>query len=108
MRRATSKNFRFASLFAGVLLALAIAGCEGDDGAPGADGADGVDGVNGVDGADGASGVACWDLNGNGVEDPEEDSTPWTAMRLPVVRTRRKHCTPATLPTTITRARNPA
>ena len=73
MRRATSKNFRFASLFAGVLLALAIAGCEGDDGAPGADGADGVDGVNGVDGVDGASGVACWDLNGNGVGDPEED-----------------------------------
>lgn len=61
MRRAKSKKFRFASLFAGVLLALVIAGCEGDDGAPGADG------INGVDG------VACWDLNGNGVGDPEED-----------------------------------
>jgi octaheme c-type cytochrome (tetrathionate reductase family) len=70
MRRATSKKFRFASLFAGVLLAFVIAGCEGDDGAAGADGADGVDGVDGVDGADG---VACWDLNSNGVGDPEED-----------------------------------
>ena len=70
MRRATSTKFRFASLFAGVLLALAIAGCEGDDGAPGADGADGVAGPSGADGADG---VACWDLNGNGVGDPEED-----------------------------------
>lgn len=68
MRRATSS--RFASLFISVLLAFTIAGCEGDDGAPGADGADGVDGVNGADGADG---LACWDLNGNGVGDPEED-----------------------------------
>ena len=70
MRRATSKRFRFASLIVGVLLAFTIAGCEGDDGAAGADGADGVDGL---DGAPGAGGVACWDLNANGVGDPEED-----------------------------------
>jgi octaheme c-type cytochrome (tetrathionate reductase family) len=61
MRRATGTNFRFASLLIGMFLAFAIAGCEGDDGAPGADGAAGADGV------------ACWDLNGNGVGDPEED-----------------------------------
>jgi len=54
----------------GVLLAFAIAGCEGDDGAPGADGVDGLDGAPGADGSDG---VACWDLNENGVGDPEED-----------------------------------
>ena len=70
MRRATSTRLHFASLFINVLLAFTIAGCEGDDGAPGADGADGVDGINGADGADG---IACWDLNGNGVGDPEED-----------------------------------
>jgi len=70
MRRAMSTEFRFVGLVLSLFFALSIAGCEGDDGAPGADGADGVDGVNGVDGA---SGVACWDLNGNGVGDPEED-----------------------------------
>ena len=70
MRRAMSTEFRFVGLVLSLFLAFSIAGCEGDDGAPGADGADGVNGVNGLDGADG---VACWDLNGNGVEDPEED-----------------------------------
>ncbi len=44
-----------------MLLALTIAGSEGDDGAPGADG------------IDGAAGLACWDLNGIGQADPEED-----------------------------------
>ena len=48
-------------------LGLGLAGCEGDDGAPGADGSDGTDGT------DGAAGQACWDLNNNGVGDPEED-----------------------------------
>src|SRR5210317_2412683 len=42
-------------------LGLGLTGCEGDDGAPG------------VDGADGANGQACWDLNNNGVGDPDED-----------------------------------
>jgi octaheme c-type cytochrome (tetrathionate reductase family) len=57
-------EFRFFHLVPGVLLALSIAGCEGDDGVPGADG------IAGIDGGDG---VACWDLNANGVGDPEED-----------------------------------
>ncbi|MEE4162363.1 MAG: hypothetical protein V2I25_07610, partial [Woeseiaceae bacterium] len=48
-------------LVAGMLF---IAGCEGDDGA---------DGLDGQDGVDGAAGVACWDLNEDGVKDPEED-----------------------------------
>lgn len=52
-----------------VLLASAflIAGCDGDDGAAGAMGA------TGDDGSDGATGFSCWDLNENGVGDPEED-----------------------------------
>ena len=70
MRRAMSTEFRFVGLVLSLFLAFSIAGCEGDDGAPGADGADGV---NGIDGANGADGVACWDLNSNGVGDPEED-----------------------------------
>ena len=45
-------------------LGLGLAGCEGDDGAPGA---------NGAAGADGADGQACWDLNNNGIGDPDED-----------------------------------
>ena len=76
MRRATSSRFRFASLFASVLLAFAIAGCEGDDGAAGTDGVDGVDGVDGApgaDGTDGADGINCWDLNSNGEPDDDED-----------------------------------
>jgi hypothetical protein len=52
------------SVFIVFTLAFALAGCEGDDGAPGADGANG---------ADGAAGLACWDTNGNGIGDPEED-----------------------------------
>jgi hypothetical protein len=73
-------------------------GAEGPQGVPGEDGADGQDGVNGntgpqgdigpqglqglqgpagtqgADGTDGNDGIACWDLNGNGVEDfPMED-----------------------------------
>ena len=48
-------------------LGLGLAGCEGDDGLAGSDG------TNGVDGADGAAGQACWDLNNNGVGDPDED-----------------------------------
>jgi len=52
------------------LLTIGIAGCEGDDGANGIDGTDGADGAAGTPGADGQ---ACWDLNNNGVGDPEED-----------------------------------
>ena len=49
------------------LLTIGIAGCEGDDGS------NGIDGTNGADGTPGADGQACWDLNNNGVGDPEED-----------------------------------
>ncbi len=70
MRRASSAEFRFVGLVMSLFLAFSIAGCEGDDGAPGADGVDGLDGTPGADGADG---VACWDLNENGIGDPEED-----------------------------------
>ena len=60
-------------------LFLGLAGCEGSDGADGRDGIDGTDGAAGADGApgadgaDGADGQACWDLNNNGIGDPEED-----------------------------------
>ena len=43
---------------------LALGGCSGDDG---------DDGVAGAPGADGADGISCWDLNENGIADPEED-----------------------------------
>lgn len=51
-------------------------GQDGQNGTNGVDGKDGVDGTNGVDGQDGAdglNGVSCWDLNANGIGDPEED-----------------------------------
>ena len=44
--------------------AFLIAGCEGSDGAAGAAGAAGPSG---------SDGFSCWDLNQNGVADPEED-----------------------------------
>ena len=59
--------FTHAYLLFVFALGLGLAGCEGSDGAPGASGA------NGANGADGADGQACWDLNNNGVGDPEED-----------------------------------
>ncbi len=51
-------------------------GVDGQDGAPGATGPQGpaglagTDGTNGVDGQDG---LACWDLNGDGLQDTAED-----------------------------------
>ncbi|MDH3352266.1 MAG: hypothetical protein OEM51_12025 [Gammaproteobacteria bacterium] len=50
-----------------VVVTLGLAACDGDDGAAGAAGA------AGLPGDDGDPGLACWDLNGNGVGDPEED-----------------------------------
>ncbi len=47
-----------------IALLFVLGGCsgdDGDDGTPGAPGAAGTDGIN------------CWDLNANGVADPEED-----------------------------------
>jgi octaheme c-type cytochrome (tetrathionate reductase family) len=49
------------------LLALGLAACDGDDGSDGAPGAAGADGTPGADG------ISCWDLNENGIKDPEED-----------------------------------
>ena len=46
------------------------AGADGVDGATGADGADGMDGESGEDGEDG---LDCWDTNGDGSPNPEED-----------------------------------
>ena len=56
--------FRHSFLLLILSLGLGMAGCEGDDGADGQDGADGVAG---------ADGQACWDLNNNGIGDPDED-----------------------------------
>lgn len=53
--------WRLLLLVAGAFL---LAGCDGDDGAAGAAGASGTPG---------ATGFSCWDLNQNGVVDPEED-----------------------------------
>ncbi len=49
-------------------------GARGTSGRDGTDGADGRDGVDGVDGADGRDGISCWDADGDGVEDPGEDT----------------------------------
>ena len=52
-------------------------GTDGQDGTNGTDGQDGTNGTDGQDGADGQNGqdgVSCWDLNGNGAADPEEDT----------------------------------
>ncbi len=59
------KEFRFTEVLGAVLLALTLAACSGDDG---------DDGAPGADGAPGSDGISCWDLNENGVGDPEEDT----------------------------------
>ena len=56
--------FSRAFLLLALGLGLGLTGCDGKDGAPGSDG---LDGVNGADGQ------ACWDLNNDGVGNPEED-----------------------------------
>jgi octaheme c-type cytochrome (tetrathionate reductase family) len=48
-----------------VALLLALGGCSGDDG---------KDGTAGTAGPSGSDGVSCWDLNENGIADPEEDT----------------------------------
>lgn len=60
-------NTIFRRLLLTAVSAFLIAACEGDDGAAGAAGAPGTTG------ATGGTGLACWDLNQNGVADPEED-----------------------------------
>lgn len=70
MRIRRGSEIRLSSLLGVIVLAFALAGCSGDDGDDGAPGAPGADGV---DGAPGSDGISCWDLNENGVGDPEED-----------------------------------
>ena len=53
------------ALVTSFFLAFAVSGCE--------DGNDGRDGVDGTAGPAGTDGFSCWDLNENGVADPEED-----------------------------------
>jgi hypothetical protein len=48
-------------------------GAAGEGGEEGAPGEDGEDGAAGEDGEDGADGLPCWDLNGDGEPNPEED-----------------------------------
>jgi OmcA/MtrC family decaheme c-type cytochrome len=62
-----TSNFRLFALVAIATLSLGLVGCGGSDGDNGAAGA------SGADGADGAAGFSCWDLNENGIKDPEED-----------------------------------
>ena len=54
-------------------MAVSLVSCSGEDGETGPQGPAGAAGVAGTDGADGADGISCWDLNGNGVGDAEED-----------------------------------
>lgn len=49
------------------------AGSAGPTGPAGSNGPTGPAGVNGTTGANGNNGINCWDLNGNGVNDPAED-----------------------------------
>jgi hypothetical protein len=56
--------------------AIGATGANGATGTAGANGATGTAGTNGATGAtgpSGADGLHCWDLNGNGVNDPAED-----------------------------------
>jgi len=45
----------------------------GDQGPPGVAGLAGFNGATGATGATGVDGLQCWDLNGNGIGDPNED-----------------------------------
>jgi OmcA/MtrC family decaheme c-type cytochrome len=47
-----------------ITLSFGLSGCDGKDGATGAPGPTGSDGIDGQN---------CWDLNENGIRDPEED-----------------------------------
>ena len=67
MRDPRSRELRFSTLLGIVFVAFTLAACSGDDGK------DGVDGIDGAPGADGSDGLSCWDLNENGVADPNED-----------------------------------
>ncbi|MBO0331049.1 collagen-like protein [[Muricauda] lutisoli] len=69
------KTLKFLSM-AIMCMAMVLVSCTGDKGETGPQGEQGiagVDGANGSDGVDGADGASCWDLNGNGVGDADED-----------------------------------
>ena len=51
-----------------------LQGPQGETGTAGRDGVDGINGIDGQDGADGLDGRDCWDFNGNGIGDAEEDT----------------------------------
>jgi len=57
----------------GVVDVFDCRGPAGQPGQPGQPGPEGDDGDDGDDGSDGVMGLACWDLNTNGIADPEED-----------------------------------
>ncbi|WP_293297665.1 hypothetical protein [Allomuricauda sp.] len=50
-----------------VSMTVILVSCSGEDGEQGQQGFPGVDGSNGTDG------ISCWDINGNGIGDAEED-----------------------------------
>jgi len=58
-------------------------GAAGTNGATGPTGPAGPTGATGANGITGANGLACWDTNGNGINDPAEDvngDTQWNAV----------------------------
>ncbi len=62
---------------------LCNAGGVGATGPTGAAGAAGAAGANGATGANGTNGISCWDLNGDGINDPGEDINTdgfWNAL----------------------------
>ena len=48
-------------------------GPAGPQGQTGDAGPRGFDGADGIDGVDGVNGLSCWDVNGNGIQDVDED-----------------------------------
>ena len=65
------KTSRLVNL-AMLCLAITMVSCSGDDGERGPQGPKG-DSIAGDPGADGSDGTNCWDLNGNGMNDTDED-----------------------------------
>jgi len=57
----------------GVTGPTGAAGVNGATGATGSSGANGATGPTGPNGNNGSNGIHCWDLNGNGINDPAED-----------------------------------
>ncbi|MBR9855271.1 MAG: collagen-like protein [Algicola sp.] len=68
------KTFKLVSM-AMLCMAVVLVSCSGEDGETGAQGAKGDPGesIKGDPGENGNDGISCWDLNGNGVKDANED-----------------------------------